>query len=56
MYGRMMYPPRYGRPRYGRPRYNTNYGFGVPFLLGVATGSILTPYYNPYYSYYPYYY
>ncbi len=55
MYGRMIYPPRYGRPRYGRPRYNVNYGFGVPFLLGVAAGSVFNPYYNPYY-YNPYYY
>lgn len=58
MYGTVFYPQRYRRPFYGRPRYNYNsgYGFGVPFLLGFATGSVLTPNYYNNYSYYPYYY
>lgn len=63
-YGRR--PNRLRRP----PRPNGNwqgnpgplFSFGVPFLLGATTASLLTPYYYrpyPYYSYpyygYPYY-
>lgn len=54
MFGRRMYRP-YGRRFYGRPGWGRPFGFGVPFLLGVATANAFAPnYYQPY-PYYPYY-
>lgn len=59
----MMFRPGFGRPGFGRPGFGRpGWGrpfnnFGVPFLLGAATATILTPnYYRPYPYYYPYYY
>lgn len=49
-FGRLGFRPGWGRPQ--RPIY----GFGVPFLLGAATATILTPYYYKPYPYYPVYY
>lgn len=55
MNGVMYRPYRRPRPNFGRPRPgNTVWGFSVPFLLGAATATFLTPYYYRPYPYYGY--
>lgn len=67
MNGRVNYRPgfrpSFGRPGFGRPGFgrpiNNGFGFGIPFLLGAATATALTPYFYrpyPYYGYPVYYY
>lgn len=50
--------PGYGRPGFGRPGWGRPvrpiYSFGIPFLLGAATATALTPYYYQPYPYYGY--
>ncbi|WP_128755894.1 spore coat protein [Bacillus sp. LL01] len=42
----------FGRPGFGRPGFG--FGFGLPFVTGLAAGALLTPRPYPYYPYYPY--
>lgn len=53
--GRPMRPGGWNRPGWNQP--GPLFSFGVPFLLGATTASLLTPYYYRPYPYpYPYYY
>jgi hypothetical protein len=57
--------PGFGFGGFGRRPFGFGFGFGIPFLTGLAAGALLTPgygygygypYYPPYpYPYYPWY-